>query len=242
MRGGPRLAGLPSSQHAVNRRLRLPDLRTGEDPPLSTTFRRSNRKICRSQWLSTPRRPRSDHNATFPTRSPRSIASWPSRLQRPFIDASVAPVAFRGTSDGIYDAVVLANHTLESNAARIGAFLGRTRSAFERPPASVRNPDASHLDLSVTHSHGFAMSCSEPVRDQVREHADAEAMVEQVRSGTAVLPCVGEQFECTPLFCAELMFLKQNAHRIFLRETPHRGDEMIPFSRIVQGRVGILRS
>src|SRR6267154_4266034 len=36
-----------------------------------------------------------------------AIACWPSRLQRPFIDASVAPVAFRGTSDRIYDAVVL---------------------------------------------------------------------------------------------------------------------------------------
>src|SRR5258708_10072364 len=107
MRGGPRLAGLPSSWHAVNRRLRLPDLRTGEDSPLSTTFRRLDRKICRSPWLSTPRRPRSGHSATSPTRSPPSIACWPSRLQRPFIDASVASVAFHGTSDGIYDAVVL---------------------------------------------------------------------------------------------------------------------------------------
>src|SRR6266481_5316772 len=111
-----------------------------------------------------------------------------------------------------------------------------TRSAFERPPASVRNPDASHLDLSVTHSHGFAMSCSEPVRDQVREHADAEPMVEQVRSGTALLPCVGEQFEGTPLFCAELTFLMQNAHRVFLRETPHRCQRMTFFSRIVRTR------
>src|SRR5258706_7183732 len=90
-------------------------------PPLSTTFRRSNRKICRSQWLSTPRRPRSDRNATFPTRSPRSIACWPSRLQRPFIDASVAPVAFRGTSDRIYDAVVLSGSTTRIARAGDGA-------------------------------------------------------------------------------------------------------------------------
>ena len=53
------------------------------DSPLSTTFRRSHRKICRSQRLSTPRRPRSGRNATSPTRSQRSIACWPSRLQRP---------------------------------------------------------------------------------------------------------------------------------------------------------------
>src|SRR5712671_504657 len=111
MRGGPRLAGLPSSRHAVNRRLRLPDLRTGEDSPLSTTLRRSHRKICRSQWLSTPRRRRSGRSATSPTRSPPSIVCWPSRLQRPFIDASVASVAFHGTSDGIYDAVVLTSLT-----------------------------------------------------------------------------------------------------------------------------------
>ena len=73
---------LPSSRHAVNRSLRLPDLRTGEDSPLSTTFRRSNRKICRSQWLSTPRCPRSGRSATSPTRLPRFIACWPSRLRR----------------------------------------------------------------------------------------------------------------------------------------------------------------
>jgi hypothetical protein len=65
------------------------------------------------------------------------------------------------------------------------------------------------------------MPRSEPVRDLISEQADTEAMVEQVRSGTAVLTCIGEQFECTPLFCAELTFLMQNAHRIFLRETPH---------------------
>jgi len=35
-----------------------------------------------SQWLSTPRRPRSGRNATFPTRSPQSIACWPTTLHR----------------------------------------------------------------------------------------------------------------------------------------------------------------
>src|SRR5712671_1165581 len=142
MRGGPRLAGLPSSRHAVNRRLRLPDLRTGEDSPLSTTFRRSNRKICRSQWLSTPRRPRSDRNATFPTRSPRSIACWPSRLQRPFIDASVAPVAFRGTGDGIYDAVVLDDVACVNGAGRDREGYPESKKVWQivgEPEADVKN-------------------------------------------------------------------------------------------------------
>src|SRR5260221_1150738 len=80
-------------------------------PPLGTTFRRSHRKICRSQWLSTPRRPRSGRNATSPTRLPQSIDCWPLRLQRPFTDARLAPAAFRATRDGIYDAVVLSTST-----------------------------------------------------------------------------------------------------------------------------------
>ena len=88
-------------------------------PPLSTTFRRLGRKICRSRWLSTPRRPRSGRNATSPTRLPRSIDCWPLRLQRPFTDASVAPAAFRATGDGIYDAVVLASSKVNGSTAEV---------------------------------------------------------------------------------------------------------------------------
>ena len=50
-------------------------------PPLRTASRRCNRKICPSQRLPTPRRPRSGRNGTSPTRSPPSIACWPSQLR-----------------------------------------------------------------------------------------------------------------------------------------------------------------
>src|SRR4029077_3919652 len=53
-----------ANDNTCNRSLRFPDLRTGGDSPLRTTFRRYNRKISPSQWLSTPRRPRSGHSAT----------------------------------------------------------------------------------------------------------------------------------------------------------------------------------
>jgi hypothetical protein len=113
------------------------------------------------------------------------------------------------------------------------------RSTFERPPAGVRNPDASHLDLSVTHSHGFAMPRSEPERDQISEHADAESMVEQVRTRAAVLTCIGEQFERTPVFCGELTFLMQNAHRILLRREAASVPGMILVSPIVRANPDI---
>ena len=86
--------------------LRFPDLRTGEDSPYHHIPPLASKDLPFPAVID-PRRPRSGRNATSPTRSQRSIASWPSRLQRPFNDASVASVAFRRTSDEIYDAVVL---------------------------------------------------------------------------------------------------------------------------------------
>ena len=70
---GPRLAGLSSSRHTVHRGLRLPDLPTGEDSPLSTTCRRCARETCPSRRLPTPRRRRSGRSATSPTQSPPCI-------------------------------------------------------------------------------------------------------------------------------------------------------------------------
>ena len=64
-----RMARLPSSRHAVHRRLRIPDLRAGDDSPLSTTFRRSVPETCRTRRLPTQRIPRCGLNATSQTRS-----------------------------------------------------------------------------------------------------------------------------------------------------------------------------
>ena len=70
---GPRMARLSSSRHTVHRGLRLPDLPTGEDSPLSTTCRRCARETCPSRRLPTPRRRRSGRSATSPTQSPPCI-------------------------------------------------------------------------------------------------------------------------------------------------------------------------
>jgi hypothetical protein len=55
------------------RGLRLPDLPTGEDSPLSTTCRRCARETCLSRRLPTPWRRRSGRSATSPTQSPPCI-------------------------------------------------------------------------------------------------------------------------------------------------------------------------
>jgi hypothetical protein len=47
-------------------------------------------------------------------------------------------------------------------------------------------------------------------------------------------PCIGEQFERAPLFCAELTFLMQNAHRILLRREAASVPGMILVSPIVR--------
>jgi SRSO17 transposase len=69
-----RMARLPSSRYTVYRRLRIPDLRTGDDSPLGTSWHPEVHETCHSRWLPTPRRRRSDPNGTSPTRSQRSIA------------------------------------------------------------------------------------------------------------------------------------------------------------------------
>src|SRR5579863_10290201 len=71
------MAWLPSSCHAVHRRLRIPDLRKGRDSPLSTRPPPCHQTASPSRRLSTPRIPRSDLNATCQTRSLLSVSSSP---------------------------------------------------------------------------------------------------------------------------------------------------------------------
>ena len=66
----PRMARLPPPRHAVHRRLRVPDLRAGDDSPLRTSSRQAVRGTCRSRRLPTQRRRRCEPSATFQTRSP----------------------------------------------------------------------------------------------------------------------------------------------------------------------------
>ena len=62
-----------------------------------------------------------------------------------------------------------------------------TRSPFERPPAGVRNTGTGHLDLFVPHSHRLAMSRGEPAPDEIGNHTNGEPVIEQSRSGAALL-------------------------------------------------------
>ena len=67
----PKLARLPSPRQPLHRRLRLPDLRAGDDSPLRTWSRPAKRADWPSRRLPTPRRRRSDPNGISPTRSPQ---------------------------------------------------------------------------------------------------------------------------------------------------------------------------
>jgi hypothetical protein len=46
---GARMAGVSSSRYAVHRSLWIPDLRTGDDSPLRTSFQQETQKTCHSQ-------------------------------------------------------------------------------------------------------------------------------------------------------------------------------------------------
>ena len=74
-----RLARLPPPRHAVHRSLRIPDLRAGDDSPLSTSCHRAVPSACRSQRLQTQRLRRCVPNGTFQTRL------------RPCVDGSFSP-------------------------------------------------------------------------------------------------------------------------------------------------------
>jgi hypothetical protein len=61
----------------------------------------------------------------------------------------------------------------------------------------------------------LALHHGKSATNQLSQYVDLETVGDEGRSGAAMLSCVGKQFECTLLFCAELMFLIQNDHRTF---------------------------
>src|SRR3984885_16335512 len=84
---------LPPPRHAVHRRLRLPDLRAGDDSPLSNTFRRAALAACAFRPLPTQRIRHCGLNGTYQTRSrPYAKASWSRSLER-FLDVHAANAA-----------------------------------------------------------------------------------------------------------------------------------------------------
>src|SRR5258705_1697148 len=75
------MARLPPPCHAVHRRLRLSDLRAGDDPPLSNRLCREDRKSCSSRSLQTKGTCPSDPRGTSPTPSQRSSEGSPQPWQ-----------------------------------------------------------------------------------------------------------------------------------------------------------------
>src|SRR5580693_28344 len=116
-RGRPRtfrraqLARLPPSRHAVHRGLRIPDLRTGDDSPLSTSFRRAVPATCLFQRLPTPRRRHCGLNATSPIPSQQCADVSSTPLSSACCDAHAAtqqpPLAPSVPNAAICDTVVL---------------------------------------------------------------------------------------------------------------------------------------
>jgi hypothetical protein len=105
-RRGARLARLPSSRHAVHRRLCLPDRRAGEGSPLSRRqCRRSIRDACRFPKSSAP-------NDMSQTRSRRCADTGSSPSQPPWRDVrAVTPRAEPPAPLQFYDAVRLCGGT-----------------------------------------------------------------------------------------------------------------------------------
>ena len=77
------MARLPPSRHALHRRLRLPDLRTGDHSPLRTSFRRAARRNLPFPTVTDPEAPpirtRTPH---LQTRSPPCATALVLRLAR----------------------------------------------------------------------------------------------------------------------------------------------------------------
>src|SRR5260221_287735 len=104
----PKLARLPPPRQPLDRRLRIPDLRAGDDSPPRTSFLGERRAGCPTRRLSTPRRRRSDPNGTSPTLSPpcAGVSSWLSSDDCRDVHAARPRAANTNANDG-YDAVRL---------------------------------------------------------------------------------------------------------------------------------------
>jgi hypothetical protein len=155
------MAWLPSSRHAVHRRLRFPDLRTGSDSPLRTKTRHCLQRTSPSRGLSTPRIPQSGLNATSRTQSLQSVSSSPAQSL-----AASRGVHVVSSKDNLlsYDTVVLEapqpapvpHRAVHRNASRnqdrqIGMNLPHTHANFVGGAVAIVTHDR-HTPLELDHA------------------------------------------------------------------------------------------
>src|SRR6516165_4736994 len=107
------MARLPPSRNPLHRGIRIPDLRTGVDSPLKTSFRQEGQKTCHFQRLSTPRYRRSAPNATLPTRLRHSTIASSSQSQEHSQGVPIVPADTEETCGSGYDAVPITATTLQ---------------------------------------------------------------------------------------------------------------------------------
>src|SRR5271166_4081892 len=136
-----RLAWLSPPRDTLHRSLRLSDLRTGSDSPLSLL---AAQDASVTQRFSTPRRRRSDQNVTSKTRSRRSENSSPSRSQKPLCDVhAVKQRTARQLPISVHDTVELTTRSFSASASSALAKSVRTTpgaTQFTRmpePPSST---------------------------------------------------------------------------------------------------------
>src|SRR5207245_7174117 len=114
---GTRLARLSPSRDTVHRRLRLPDLREGDDSPLRTMCHPETPAACRSRRLPIQRRRRSGPNDTSQTRSPPCDDVSPSPSRGASFDVHAATRPAEPMKDA-YDAVRLTIVELSTSLKR----------------------------------------------------------------------------------------------------------------------------
>src|SRR6202453_2066022 len=109
------MAWLPPSRHTLHRDLRIPDLRKGDESPLSTSFHRDVPGAYHSQRLQPQRLRRYGPSGTFQTRlRPCADGSF-SPSSKTCRDVRAAPLR-SGTwrSSKLYDAVRLGSGLIKS--------------------------------------------------------------------------------------------------------------------------------
>src|SRR5271166_969951 len=150
-----RLAWLSPPRDTLHRSLRLSDLRTGGDSPLSLL---AAQDASVTQRFSTPQLRRSDPNVTSKTRSRRSENISPSRSQKPLCDVhAVKQCTARQLSISIHDAVEL--------GGGVGMSLANIMSRLAATATIVLSANAAAWAQEKQSTEDLAKAAQNPIAD-----------------------------------------------------------------------------